>query len=162
MLRKVVLALLFPLAALATNGEDCNVDVTQFTKSLGGKVRALGCISVLDDINNGVGGPISYQLGTDTRFAGQPDAVRFLVGTDNDCTAGTVTLTTAWAENGVENNLTAAGTTLDIDSTSPAGTTAITVAVRNNTVAPFLLFRWSGAVCVGGFDILMIPYEIQQ
>lgn len=157
----------------AVNGEDCNTDIVQLTRPQGGLVMPTHCVSLLDDVTSASGGPITYDLGLKAPVAGVqvtavnglPDAVRFLVGTDNDCTAGTITITTSDIRGGAENNLLggATSTTLDVDTTAPAGNTAVTINLHDVPIGEFVNLRWATvAGCTGGFDINMVTYEVKR
>lgn len=167
----LLLGVLLPTAALAANGEGCNTDIVQFTQPSGGMVKPFWCVSLLDDVSSASGGPIVFDLGlrpptslqAGSAVGGLPDAITFEVGTDNDCTAGTVTITTSEVRGGAESNLATPNPTLDVDTSSPAGATRININLHDIQIGPFLNLRWTGvAGCTGGFDILGLGYETQR
>lgn len=167
----LLLWLWVPQGAWGANGEGCNTDITQFTQPAGGMVKPFWCVSLLDDISSASGGPVVFDLGlrppttlqAGSAVGGLPDAITFEVGTDDDCTAGTVTITTSEVRGGAESNLAAPNPTLDVDTSSPAGATKININLHDVPIGPFLNLRWSGvAGCTGGFDILGLGYETSR
>lgn len=161
------LGLLLGSPAWAANGDACGS--TQFTKVGNGKVKAIWCLKVLDDAAAGAvagsGGPIELDftgLPASTAAAqidtGLPDEIIFKVGF-TDCTAGTVTMRTTEVSGGAFEDLIAASSDLDVDATSPAGNTAVRVNLHDIPLSGIVKFRWTGATCTSGFDILAIGYE---
>lgn len=163
--------LLLPTTSWAANGDAC--DATQFVPA-GGRVKAIWCVVILDNIAGGPGasgGPIvldmrTLSVGTNTHTTriGLPDELRFVVGADNDATIGTVTLTHSDVSGGPANNFVAgAATTLDVDSSSPAGTTDVAIDIAGGRpIGGFINASWSNLTAVGGFDVLVIGYEVAR
>lgn len=152
------LGLLIPSSVWAVNGAGCNYsgDPPQFVTPSGGMMLPIWCVILVDNTTSGSGGPVIYSLGENST-RGVPDAISFLVGTDEDCTAGTVTITTSEVKGGVENDLTSPNPTLDLAGT---GTTRINVNTHDAPIGAFVNTRWTAVSgCSGGFDILMIGYE---
>lgn len=140
----------------AANGDAC--DSAQFTKPTGGLVKPVWCVKVLDNISSASGGPVELNF-ANTTLRGLPDEIVFKVG-QSDCTAGTVTIRSADVSGSSYEDLIAASSDLDVDSTSPAGNTAVRVNLHDIPLGQFINFRWSGgAGCTSGFDILAIGYE---
>lgn len=168
MLKRVLLVvwtlcMLWPLASLAGNGEGCNADQTQFANMSGGAMQALWCVSLVDDTTSGSGGPVSYDLRTGSTSSPNakslPDVMSFFVGTDNDCTAGSVTISTALVVGG-ESSLLSGSPTLDL---SGVGTTRINVDLHQEPLGNIIQTEWSAvAGCAGGFDVLMVAYEYRR
>jgi hypothetical protein len=161
---------LLPAAAWAADGDPCAaIDYS----AVAGRVSSIRCAILLDD-KTGVaasGGPIIFDMATwdvageTTRLTGGlPDQLRFVVSRDNDCTIGTVTITHSDVSGGVPTNNFVAGaaTTLDVDTSSPAGATDVAINVRNGRpIGRYISASWSGITCAGGFDINIIGYENQ-
>jgi len=151
--------LLWPLASLAGAGDPCElpgVGGAQVALSGTGQMKPIWCVKLIDDVSTGSGGPIEFNL---ANVRGLPDAIRFEVGTDNDCASGTGTIQTALTPGGARSNL-PSSPTLDLDSSSPAGNTAITVNLHDVPIGLYLETSWTGvAGCGGGVDILAVGYE---
>jgi hypothetical protein len=159
---------LLPTAAFAADGDACAaVDYS----AVSGRVSSIRCAILLDDKTPASGGPIIFDMATwdiageTTRLTGGlPDQLRFVVSRDNDCTAGTVTITHSDVSGGTPANNFVAGstTTLDVDTSSPAGATDVAINVRNGRpIGRYISASWAGAACAGGFDINIIGYENQ-
>lgn len=153
--------LLFSSSAFAAAGDPCNYtgDPVQYTPTRGGNVKAVWCVLLVDNATTNAA--TEFNMATNPAIRGLPDAVSFIVGGDNDCSVGTVTITTAETSGGVQNVLTGSPT-LDVDSTSPAGTTRINVNLQGSPIGPFITSTRASFTCTGGADVMMIGYEFAR
>jgi len=151
------LALLFAAPIFAANGDRC--DAAQFRQT-GGDVIASWCFKLVDDVTSASGGPIVFDLATagpPNQVTGIPDTIVFEVGTDEDCSAGSVTFTTSKVSGGVETELAEDNPVLDLSG-------AATVSIEyTSPPGGFVNTRWTGVGgCTGGFDVLMIGYRVRR
>jgi len=168
---RIVLALLFllPASAWAATGDSC-WNSTQFQAIKAAQLQPLYCLLLLDEIATASGGPQTINLATlpttpttGQAGAGFPDVLTFEVGSDENCAAGTVTITSSQVAGGAEKNLPQVnGVTPTLDL-SGVGTVAINVNLRESPMGSVVNATWSGASAGGcSFDVLMIGYKIDR
>lgn len=150
---------------LAADGAACGSDnfaVGTDTSSpiFRGPWRPIWCIVLCDDDTAASGSCSDFNFttaGSPAGSIGLADLISFEIGSDNDCTAGTITLTTTQVSGGQSHNI---GGEYQLDLAG-VGNTRITNAV--NIGAPLgaiIEVDFAGvAGCTGGFDIIMIGYE---
>ena len=152
--------LLLAASALAGDGETCNTDQSQFTtKGGGGQIRRMWCVTALDNKGT-VSGSASYVL-ANSPTKGLPDFLSIVVGTDEDCTLGTVTVTSSDVLGGAESTLVGcSSSTLDL---SNSGTKRINCDLHGTALLGGVLnFVWTSVSGCGirGFDVNVIGVEL--